>query len=94
MSGSDINLNNLTSLVGDLNASDMLEGETLSLEPFRLITDGSYTSVEFLHQNIWDNDDNRGDDDASLDDVKKHIKEELGHILNVLQQIDIDELLK
>ncbi len=86
-------LDELTRLVGELNESEMLEGETLRLEPFRLETDGSYIKITFLNQDLWDNADNNNDDDRNVNDIKKHIKEELGHIVNTIKQIDLDKLL-
>jgi len=49
-----ITLNNLAKLVGELNQSDMLEGETMTLEPFSLITDGSNITITFIEQTVWD----------------------------------------
>jgi hypothetical protein len=88
-----INLNNLAELIGELNASDMLEGETMTLLPFRLMTDGNHISITFIEQNIWDNEDNRGDDDRDINDVKKHIKHEMECLLGPIKQINLDKLL-
>lgn len=91
---SKISLNSLAELVGELNGSDMLEGETMTLVPFRLITDGSNVSITFLEHCIWDNEDNRGDDDRDVEDVKEYIKGEMESFLGPIKQINLNKLLK